>query len=90
MKPELAVVGAGYVGVPLAHVFASAGVPTVLLDVDPERVEQLNRGESYIEDVPSDVLGPLVEAGVLSASADYDAVRDVDAILIALPTPRNA
>jgi UDP-N-acetyl-D-glucosamine dehydrogenase len=90
VKPELAVVGAGYVGVPLAHVFASAGVPTVLLDVDPGRVEQLNRGESYIEDVPSDVLGPLVDSGVLSATVDYDAVRDVDAILIALPTPLTA
>lgn len=90
MKPQLAVVGAGYVGVPLAHVFASAGVPTVLVDVDTARVEQLARGESYIEDVPSDTLRPLVESGVLSATTDYDAVREVEAILIALPTPLTA
>ena len=90
MKPELAVVGAGYVGVPLAQVFASAGVPTVLVDVDPGRVEGLTRGESYIEDVPSDVLSPLVSAGTLSATTDYDVIRDVEAILIALPTPLTA
>jgi len=87
VKPELAVIGAGYVGVPLAHVFASAGVPTVLVDVDPARAEQLARGESYIEDVPSDLLRPLVEAGLLTATTDYDTVREVEAILIALPTP---
>jgi len=90
VKPELAIVGAGYVGVPLAHVFASAGVPAVLVDVDAARVEQLGRGESYIEDVPSDALRPLVESGVLSATTDYDTVRDVEAILIALPTPLTA
>jgi UDP-N-acetyl-D-glucosamine dehydrogenase len=90
VKPELAVVGAGYVGVPLAEVFASAGVPTVLVDVDSGRVEQLTRGESYIEDVPSSVLQPLVAAGMLTATTDYDAIREVEAVLIALPTPLTA
>jgi len=80
-------VGAGYVGVPLAQAFAEAGKTVVLVDVDTERVEQLNRGDSYIEDVPPDVLRPLVEAGRLSATTDYDELREVDAILIALPTP---
>jgi UDP-N-acetyl-D-glucosamine dehydrogenase len=84
---ELAVVGAGYVGVPLAHVFAQADVPTVLVDVDAERVGLLNRGESYIEDVPSAALAPLVEAGMLAATTDYDALRETDTIVIALPTP---
>ena len=50
----IAIVGAGYVGVPLAHVFAGAGHTVVLVDVQADRVEQLNRGESYIEDVPSE------------------------------------
>ena len=58
---DVAIVGAGYVGVPLAQVFAEAGRSVLLVDVDAERVEQLNRGESYIEDVPSETLAPLVE-----------------------------
>jgi UDP-N-acetyl-D-glucosamine dehydrogenase len=87
MKRDVAIVGAGYVGVPLAHVFASAGRSVLLVDVDPERVEQLNRGESYIEDVPSDVLGPLVADGLIAATTDYDELSDAGAILVALPTP---
>ena len=87
MKRDVAIVGAGYVGVPLARAFAEAGKTVVLVDVDSERVEQLNRGDSYIEDVPPDVLRPLVEAGRLSATTDYDELREADAILIALPTP---
>jgi UDP-N-acetyl-D-glucosamine dehydrogenase len=87
MKPEIAIIGAGYVGVPLAQVFAAAGRRVVLVDVQQHRVDQLNSGESYIEDVPSEVLGKLVDAGLISATTDYDILRDVDAILIALPTP---
>src|SRR5918996_1896061 len=90
MKPEVAIVGAGYVGLPLAQVFAEAGVPAVLVDVDAERVAAIQRGESYVEDVDSAVLAPLVEAGKLTATTDYDIVRDTDAILIALPTPLSA
>jgi UDP-N-acetyl-D-glucosamine dehydrogenase len=84
---DVAIVGAGYVGVPLAQVFAEAGVSAVLVDVDAGRVAALNRGESYIEDVPSEELRPLVEARTIAATTDYDAVRDADAILVALPTP---
>ena len=72
---------------PLAQVFAEAGVSAVLVDVDAGRVAALNRGESYIEDVPSEQLGPLVEAGTIAATTDYDTLRDADAILVALPTP---
>ncbi|HZB85982.1 MAG TPA: nucleotide sugar dehydrogenase [Gaiellaceae bacterium] len=87
MKREIAIIGAGYVGVPLAHVFAEAGKGVVLLDVDAGRVAAINRGESYIEDVPSESLRTLVEAGTLAATTDYDAMRETDAVLIALPTP---
>jgi UDP-N-acetyl-D-glucosamine dehydrogenase len=90
MTPEVAIVGAGYVGLPLAQVFAESGVPVVLVDVDATRVEAINRGESYVEDVPSSTLAPLVDAGTLTATTDYDAVRDPDAVLIALPTPLSA
>ena len=87
MKRDVAIVGAGYVGVPLAQVLADAGMSVVLVDVDEARVEQLNRGESHVEDVSSEELGRLVEDGRISATTDYDAIRDADAILIALPTP---
>ena len=86
MKPDVAIIGAGYVGVPLAQVFAEAGRRVVLVDVQQSRVDAINRGESYIEDVPSDVMAKLVADG-LSATTDYDVLREADAILIALPTP---
>jgi UDP-N-acetyl-D-glucosamine dehydrogenase len=84
---EIAIVGAGYVGVPLAHVFAQAGRRVVLVDVDARRVERLRNGDSYIEDVTSETLAELVAERGLGATTDYDVLRDVDAILIALPTP---
>jgi UDP-N-acetyl-D-glucosamine dehydrogenase len=87
MRAEVAIVGAGYVGLPLGQAFAEAGVPAVLVDVDAERVEAIGRGESYVEDVPSSTLRPLVEAGALAATTDYDAVREADSVLVALPTP---
>ncbi len=84
---DVAIVGAGYVGVPLARAFAEANRRVVLVDVLADVVEAINRGESHIGDVPSETLGRLVRDGSLRATADYDAVRDADAILIALPTP---
>ncbi len=87
MKRDIAIVGAGYVGVPLAQVFADAGRNVVLLDIDVDRVNAINAGESYIEDVASDDLSPHVSEGRIAATTDYDAVRETDAVLIALPTP---
>src|SRR5687768_17218220 len=87
MTPELAIVGAGYVGLPLAQCFAETGIGVVLVDIDEEHVAAINRGESHVEDVPGDVLGPLVQAGTISATTDYDAVGATEAVVIALPTP---
>src|SRR4051795_8340367 len=84
---EIAVIGAGYVGVPLAHTFAQAGHKAVLIDVVPEVVEALNRGESHIKDVPSEALKALVDAGAIAATTDYAAAHEANAILIAVPTP---
>jgi len=84
---DIAIVGAGYVGVPLAQVFAEAGRRVVLVEASAQRVEKLRRGESYIEDVSSETLTTLVADRGLGATTDYDILRDVDAILIALPTP---
>ena len=90
MKPDVAIVGAGYVGMPLARAFAEGGKNVVLVDVDGEVVAGINRGESHIGDVPSETLKTLVTEGRLSATTDYDALKDVDAILIALPTPLSS
>jgi UDP-N-acetyl-D-glucosamine dehydrogenase len=87
MTRDVAIVGAGYVGVPLAQVLADSGMRVVLVDVDEERVAQLSRGESYVEDVSSEELGRLVDAGLIEATTDYDVLCDADTVLIALPTP---
>src|SRR6185437_13769124 len=87
MTETIAIIGAGYVGVPLADTFGQAGHSIILVDVQESRVERLNRGESYVEDVPSERVKELVDAGRLRATLDYDELREVDAILIALPTP---
>src|SRR5918998_3745445 len=84
---DAAVVGAGYVGVPLAHTLARAGRSVLLIDVSEEVVGRLNRGESHIVDVRSEELAPLVAQGRIRATTDYNHLRHADAILIALPTP---
>jgi UDP-N-acetyl-D-glucosamine dehydrogenase len=75
---------------PLARVFADAGKVVLLVDVDREVVDGINRGDSHIPDVTSEALKPLVESGRVSATTDYDALKEVDAILIALPTPLSS
>jgi UDP-N-acetyl-D-glucosamine dehydrogenase len=84
---DAAVVGAGYVGVPLAHTLAAAGRSVLVIDVAGDVVAALNRGESHIKDVPSATLAPLVRDGRIRATTDYDELRATDAILLALPTP---
>jgi UDP-N-acetyl-D-glucosamine dehydrogenase len=84
---DVAVVGAGYVGMPLAQTFADAGRRVLVLDVVPEIVEALNHGRSHIQDVPSERLAPHVESGRIAATTDYEQLRQTKAILIALPTP---
>jgi UDP-N-acetyl-D-glucosamine dehydrogenase len=84
---DIAVIGAGYVGMPHAQTFAEAGKKVILLDLVPELVEAINRGESHITDVPSEKLKPLVDGGRISATTDFSKVADADAIVIAVPTP---
>ncbi|HEX8386233.1 MAG TPA: nucleotide sugar dehydrogenase [Rubricoccaceae bacterium] len=86
-EATVAVVGMGYVGLPLAVVFAEAGLNVVGLDVSPARMDQLNRGESYIEDVPSETVARLVGEGRLRGSTRFADLADVDAVSICVPTP---
>jgi UDP-N-acetyl-D-glucosamine dehydrogenase len=81
------VVGLGYVGLPLAVELAHAGFNVIGIDLMESKVDAVNRGESYVQDVPTAVLKPLVKAGKLRATADFGAVSKLDTINIAVPTP---
>ena len=84
---KIGVVGIGYVGLPLAVVFAEAGFDVIGVDPDEEKVASLNRGVSYILDVETERLKALVDAGKLSASTDYADLAEVDGVSICVPTP---
>ena len=87
MNPDIAIIGAGYVGMPHAQTFAEAGKRVVLVDIKQSVVDGINRGESHIEDVSSDDLKRLVDAGLISATTDFGIVKDCAAVVIAVPTP---
>jgi UDP-N-acetyl-D-glucosamine dehydrogenase len=82
-----AVIGLGYVGLPLAVEFARAGLRVTGIDLDKAKVDALNRGESYILDVPSENVKAIVDAGRFSATTDFDALSKVDTINVCVPTP---
>src|SRR5215216_3231280 len=84
---KVSIVGLGYVGLPLAVEFAEAGFSVLGLDVSEAKVQQLNRGESYIPDIPTERLTPLVKSGKLCASVSYADLRSVDTVSICVPTP---
>src|SRR5215475_3531686 len=86
-EAKVGLVGLGYVGLPLAVEFAEAGFTVLGVDVSASKVQQLNKGESYIGDIPTARLKPLVEAGKLSATTSYDDLRTVDTVSICVPTP---
>src|SRR5262249_54811631 len=81
------VVGLGYVGLPLAIELAHAGFNVTGIDVQASKTESINRGESYIQDVPTAVLKPLVDSGKIRATTDFAAVTQLDTINICVPTP---
>ncbi len=81
----VSVVGLGYVGLPLAVALAQAGFTVVGVDVDEGRVAAVNRGESYVEDIPSEVLAAVTER--LRATTNYDVLHRADVVLICVPTP---
>lgn len=83
----VAVVGLGYVGLPLAVVFGNAGFKVVGIDLDKNKVDQLNKGDSYIQDVPTADVKRLLDAGLLTATTDFSVLRDVQAVSICVPTP---
>jgi UDP-N-acetyl-D-glucosamine dehydrogenase len=88
---QVCVIGLGYVGLPLAAEFAEAGYHVIGVDVDAPKVEAIRAGRSYIPDVSSSRIGPLVQVGKLSATVDYQSIDPApDAVFICVPTPYTA
>ena len=86
---KVGVIGLGYVGLPLAVEFGRAGFAVTGFEVSAERVAQINEGSSYIQDVPTGDLAPLVQSGRLRATVDFELLAQSDAIIICVPTPLN-
>jgi UDP-N-acetyl-D-glucosamine dehydrogenase len=84
---EVAILGLGYVGLPLAVVFAEAGFNVMGIDPDKRKVDTIERGQSHIQDVPAEQVARLVSAGRLHATTDFAVLKNVDAVSICVPTP---
>jgi UDP-N-acetyl-D-glucosamine dehydrogenase len=86
-KARVGVVGLGYVGLPLVDVFGHAGYTVVGIDVDRRKIDALNKGKSYIEDIPSAHVASLIRKRALTATTDFSLVKTLDALSICVPTP---
>lgn len=86
---KIAIIGLGYVGLPLGLRFAQSGVAVLGLDVDPKKVDALNAGESYIKHLEAKFIQKVRDSKLLEASTDFSRVAEVDAVLICVPTPLN-
>ncbi len=86
---KIAIVGLGYVGLPLSLQFARSGVTVLGLDIDAGKVEAISQGRSYIKHVEGGAIAELVKAGKFSASTEFARVREVEAVIICVPTPLN-
>src|SRR5574340_117830 len=82
---KIGILGMGYVGMPLAVVFAQAGFTVLGFDTDRRKVDTFNSGHSYIQDVPTETVVQLKNAGVLSMTSDFSALQDMDAVSICVP-----
>ena len=84
---HMAVLGLGYVGLPLAVVFAESGFKVTGIDPIASKVDQINKGKSYILDIEDEQINKLVQSGNLSATTDFSVLADIDAVSICVPTP---
>ncbi len=86
---KIAVIGLGYVGLPLSFQFAKTGVTVLGLDIDTAKVDALNQGRSYIKHIPAEAVAEATRSGAFSASTDFSRIKEVTAIIICVPTPLN-
>ena len=86
-KITVGIIGLGYVGLPLAVRFASAGFQVTGIDIDEGRVREVNQGKSYIPDVKKEEIKRLLSQGKLRATTDYKTLKDLEVLIICVPTP---
>jgi UDP-N-acetyl-D-glucosamine dehydrogenase len=86
---KVAIIGLGYVGLPLSLQFARSCSEVIGIDVDPKKVELLNNGQSYIKHIESADIAELLTAGKFSASTDFGQIKEVEAVILCVPTPLN-
>lgn len=86
-KAKIAIIGAGYVGLPLAIAFTDEGFRVFIIDVNKDKISKILAGESYIEDVSSEQLKDAVDEGLLTPTTDYCVIKDADVAIITVPTP---
>ena len=84
---RIGIIGCGYVGLPLALRFAETGQRVMGFDTDPSKIEKLNAGQSYIQHIPAAKIAEHVKTGRFGATTDFTKLRDMDAVLICVPTP---
>ncbi|UCD43468.1 MAG: nucleotide sugar dehydrogenase [Chloroflexota bacterium] len=84
---KIAILGLGYVGLPLATLFAESGFEVTGVEPNLSKIETLNRGESYVQDVPSHKVKELIQSGKLKPTGDFSVIKDADAVSICVPTP---
>lgn len=84
---RIAILGLGYVGLPLATVFAEAGFDVTGIDTDPKKVDAIIRGESHVQDVTDEQISRLIASGKLTATTDFAALAEAQAVSICVPTP---
>src|SRR5437867_6164766 len=84
---KIAVIGLGYVGLPLSLQFARSCVSVLGIDVDPTKVELLNNGQSYIKHILASTVANFVKSGKFSASTDFSRIKEVEAVIVCVPTP---
>ncbi|PYS37103.1 MAG: nucleotide sugar dehydrogenase, partial [Acidobacteria bacterium] len=87
LNMKIAVVGLGYVGLPLSLQFARSCVSVLGIDVDPKKIDLVNNGRSYIKHIEHSAIAELVGSGKFSASTDFSLVKEVEAVIICVPTP---
>jgi UDP-N-acetyl-D-glucosamine dehydrogenase len=86
---KIGVIGLGYAGLPLVLEFSKAGFQVRGFDIDPQKIKTLREGESYIKHIPSEKIKGLVEQGRFVPTSDFSGLKDVDCIIICVPTPLN-
>jgi UDP-N-acetyl-D-glucosamine dehydrogenase len=86
---KIAIIGLGYVGLPLSIQFARSGVTVIGLDIDPVKVKSLASGQSYIKHISNEAIADCLASEHFSASTDFSRIKEVEAVIICVPTPLN-